>query len=302
MSNTKNNILNILSDDILEKIFCIKPCINKKLQKYFNNNIENLYNDFIKTTKNDRMIKLHIMSTYGIIPNCNNFIEKINDDENMYKMFMSFYNRLLNEHKCIYYNRLLNKYKLYNNNIYGVNYFIDDDYNLIDDDHNIHFYSDDRVFDDGIFIWKDFVFRNYLNDFITNFRLILNENFYKLFMNGDIIGQDEINEYIKSVAKLYIKKQSLKKLKKVYKNIKDLIKTYTNENPDDDGWTHRHHGKVRSNFYYYIEHFLCDVVNCYIEVVRPIYDDEDYFLKKYETYESFKIQKNIYNLIITHQK
>jgi hypothetical protein len=274
-STNKNiiNILNIIPDDILEKLFCIKPCINKKLQKYFNNNIEKLYNEFIKTTKNDRMIKLHIINNAGSTVNCNNFIEKIND-ENKYKTIMSDIEDDEDEDKCYSYNYLLNKYKLYNN-VFGVNYFKYED-------NEIDLYYTSTSNNNGIFIWRCYM-NDYIDNIIKKFISILTKNFYKLFIDGGIVGYDEIRDYIKSVAKWWVRKNPLKKFLKIFK---------TNKKPTYSTID------FSGNYYYNIENLLCYMVDSYIGV-RPIWDDyEDCFFKHYETYESFKIQNRLYLNII----
>ena len=289
MNNTNKNIINILNiipDDILEKIFCIKPCINKKLQKYFNNNIEKLYNEFIKTTKNDRMIKLHIIQEECIMVDYNNFIEKIND-ENYFKKYMSRieYIKFGIDYGNRFYNDFLNKYKIYNN-VFSVNYFYDE-FN-----HVSYNFSDEN--NDGIFIWRVFNYSNSIDsikkkcilyhDIIKKFILILTKNFYKLFIDGDIIDYYKtIQEYIRNKAKLYIKNIPLKHSKKLFNFFKKNV-----ENTID----------FSGNYYYDLENILCFVVDSYI-TSRPLYncEDEDNYYKNYQTYESFKIQNRLYNNI-----
>jgi len=179
------------------------------------------------------------------------------------------------EFKCLLYNQLLNKYKLYNN-VFGVNYFIYENNNVSEN------FSDENH--NGIFIWRDYnefntnnekkcIFYHYI---IKNFISILTKNFYKLFIDGGIVDIDEIRDYIRSMAKLYIKNIPLKHSKKLFNFFK--------KNVDNDI-------KFCGNYYYDLENILCFIVDSYI-MVHPDEDNDNI------NYESFKIQNRLYNNLI----
>jgi len=312
MNNTTKNILNILPDDILEKIFCIKPCINKKLQKYFKNNIKNLFYDFIKTTKNINHIKLHIIKDTTTLSGnemvddyfCHINFFNCSDlkciDKNKIIQINNRFNKIINTNYTCHFNILLNKYKLYNN-IFGVNYF-----NYDDNEINL----DNLVFSkhNDFFIWRHYN-TIVIDDVIKDFILILTQNFYKMFSGGNIITLNKIRDYIKNTAKWWVRKNQLKKFSKFYKFLKNYKKRKYNFEKNNIYKYNFSSNYVENNniyktidfggnYYYNLENLLCYMVDSYIATAYPDdEDDENDEDFRYSNYESFNIQNKIYRMI-----
>ena len=161
----KKSFLLSLPYEVLEKII-YKPCISKELQIIFNKNIPILFNNFINTTKNINVIKLHIINE-----------EKKDYDDRFLKKYIkknidTLFNDIIKTKSIKQLNELLNKYKLYNY-MFSKNYIVQEN-NVRDDITEIQW--------DYIFIWR-FMGNKHIDSIIKNFIEILNKNFKNIDMS-----------------------------------------------------------------------------------------------------------------------
>jgi hypothetical protein len=190
----KKSKLLSLPYEVLEKII-YKPRINKELQLIFNKNIPTLFTNFINTTKNINVIKLHIIN------------EEEKDDDRFMKKYIkknidTLFNDIIKTKSIKQLNELLNKYKLYNY-MFSKNYIVQEN-NVRDDITEIEW--------DYIFIWR-FVGNKHIDSIIRNFIEILNKNFKNIDMSvlkkeNDI--EEKISDFV-VVRTPYIIEQKINK-------------------------------------------------------------------------------------------